>query len=221
MMNIKLFVVFVLLAFLLIGCDGISRGGDQVKGSGNRKKESREVGEFNELEVSGAFRVEIECGKPRSLEIEADDNLLPLIKTDAAGGRLKLGQTRGFRTDSMPLVRINVPDLKALSIPGASDLRLIGVRNDALKIDVEGASKLHASGETGKLDLNLDGAGVIDTGELRARTVTVESNGAGTTSVYAIESLDATVNGVGSIDYYGDPKSVNQKVNGIGRINKK
>jgi hypothetical protein len=221
--NMKLIAAcLLLLVSLVVGCDYVAqRGGDQVKGSGNRKTESRDVPEFNELVVSGAYRVEIDCGKSRSLELEADDNILPLIKTEVAGGRLELKQERGFKVDSLPLVRINVPDLKSLSVPGAGDIRLDDVSNATLKLTIDGAGKLRASGETGTLDLTLNGAGLIDAQELRAQTATVVSNGAGHASVHASESLDATVNGVGAIDYYGNPKTVNPKVNGIGKINRK
>jgi hypothetical protein len=211
----------VLLASMFVGCDFVARQSDQVVGSGNKKTESREVPEFNEIVVNGAYKVEVTCGQPRSVQLEADDNILPLIKTVVEGGRLLITQERGMSIKSAPVVRIGVPDLKQVSIPGASDFRLSGVRNEALKVSVEGAARVHASGETGTLDLNLNGAGLIDARELHARRATVVSNGAGLTSVYATESLDATVNGIGGIDYYGDPKAVAPQINGLGRINKK
>jgi Putative auto-transporter adhesin, head GIN domain len=210
-----------LLVAVLAGCDFVARKSDGVVGSGNRKTEERSVAEFDEIVVEGAYQVEVTCGQPLSLRLEADDNILPLIRTEVEGRRLRITQARGMSLKSMPVVRIGVPDLKVVSIPGASDFRLSGVRNDALKIGVEGAARLRASGETGTLDLTLSGAGLIDARELRARSAAVVSNGAGLTSVYATESLDATVNGIGSIDYYGDPKAVSPQINGIGRINKK
>jgi hypothetical protein len=206
---------------VLSGCDFVARKSEQVVGSGNRKTESRDVPEFDGIVVNGAYQVEVVCGQPRSVQLEADDNVLPLIRTEVEGGRLHVTQERGVSLKSLPVVRVGVPDLKTVSIPGAGDFRLSGVSNDALKISVEGAARLRASGETGTLDLTLSGAGLIDTRELHARNATVVSNGAGLTSVYATESLVATVNGVGGIDYYGDPKTVTPQVKGIGRISKK
>jgi hypothetical protein len=217
-------VAVVLLAALVAACNVSTRfgGGEQVVGSGARKTERRDVGDFNRLVVEGAYRVEVSCGGPRSLEIEADDNLLPLIKTDVEGGRLRVhSDSRGMKTETMPRLRVSVSDLSEVSIPGASDFSLEGLDNDAFKLNVEGASKFRASGDTSKLDITLNGAGLVDARELRADRVNVVNNGAGTVSVHALDSLDATVNGVGTIDYYGDPKAVNPKVNGIGRITKK
>ena len=215
----------VLLAALVAACNVSTRfgGGEQVVGSGARKTERRDVGDFDRLVVEGAYRVEVTCGGgPRSLEIEADDNLLPLIKTDVEGGRLRVhNDNRGMKTETMPRLRLSVPDLNEVSIPGASEFSLEGLDNDAFKLNVEGASKFRASGDTSKLDITLNGAGLVDARELRAERVNVVTNGAGTVTVRASDSLDATVNGVGTIDYYGDPKAVNPKVNGIGKITKK
>jgi hypothetical protein len=222
----KRVIALVLLGALVGACNVSTKfggGGEQVVGSGARKTERRDVGEFDRLVVEGAYRVEVSCGGgPRSLEIEADDNLLSLIRTDVDGGRLRIhSENRGMKTETMPRVRISVPDLKEVSIPGASDFTVSGLDNDAFKLSVEGASKFRASGATGRLDITLNGAGLVDARELRAAQVTAVNNGAGVVTVHASDSLDATVNGVGTVDYYGDPKTVNPQVNGIGRITKK
>ena len=208
------------LAALLAGCVGLPVG-DRVKGSGNRKTERREVSDFDSIEVNGAYKLEVTNGKGGALEIEADDNLLPLIRTEVSGRRLRISNARGFSTQTLPLVRLSVPDLKEASLSGASDFSLKGLSNERLKLDSDGAGKFHASGETGTFEINLNGAGAVDARELRARAVRAATNGAGTITVYATDSLDATVNGVGAIDYYGDPKVVNPQVNGVGKITKK
>ncbi len=42
--------------------------------------------------------------------------------------------------------------------------------------------------------------------------------GVGSTSVRASETLNATVNGIGSLTYYGRPARVNKTVGGIGSV---
>lgn len=217
----KLIAALVMSAAVLTGCDYAACVSDQLIGSGNRKAETRDVPEFTEIAVSGAYRVEVVCGQPRSVVVEADDNLLAHIKTEVQGGRLTVTQGRGMSFKSLPLVRISVPDVRAVGVDGASDFQLTGLKNEGLRLDVDGAGKFRASGETGTLEVKLNGAARIDAGELRARTVNVESNGAGMTTVHATETLNATINGVGGVDYYGEPSVVNPKVNGIGRVSKK
>jgi len=46
-------------------------------------------------------------------------------------------------------------------------------------------------------------------------------SGAGEAKVFASESFEGRVSGVGSIDYWGDPEHQKTKVSGLGDINKK
>ncbi len=215
----------LLFVSLLAGCGYVNlRGvgpGESVAGSGNRRTERREVAGFDRLVVEGAFRVEAACGAGPSVEIEADDNLLPLIRTPVEGGRLRVHSERGLSMKALPVLRLTAPDLREIELPGASDFTLTGVRNESLTINVPGASKLRAQGETGRLEVNLSGAGLVDAEGLRARHVAASCSGAGSISVHASEALDASVSGVGSINYAGDPATVNRNVSGLGRINKK
>ena len=217
----------LLLVSLLAGCGYVnlrSGGGPggEVTGSGNRRTERRELQGFDRLLVEGAYRVEVACGGAGpSLEIEADDNLLPLIRTPVEGGRLRVHSERGLSMKALPVLRITVPDLREIELPGASDFTLTGVRNESLTIDVPGASKLRVEGETGRLEVNLSGAGLVDAEGLRARHVAANCSGAGSISVHASEALDASVSGVGTINYAGDPATVNSNVSGLGRINRK
>ena len=75
--------------------------------------------------------------------------------------------------------------------------------------------------ETGQLEVSLAGAGLIDAEALRARSVRASCSGAGSISVYATESLDATVSGVGVVNYAGNPATVNRNVSGLGKVNKR
>ena len=215
--------VLLVLAALSAACDYIrvGDGGDRVEGSGNRKTERREVAGFDRLLVEGAYRVEFVAGSSPSVEVEADDNLLPLIRTEVEGGRLRVHTDRGTSTQTLPRLRITAADVREIELPGASEFNLSGVRNDALKISVPGASRLRAEGETGRLEVELAGAGLIDAEALRARQVEASCSGAGSISVYASESLDATVSGVGIVNYAGNPPQVSSNVSGLGKVNKK
>lgn len=57
-----------------------------TSGSGNLATETRDVSGFTGVDVGGVFQVEITAQKEFGIEIDADDNLLPLIKTEVRGG---------------------------------------------------------------------------------------------------------------------------------------
>jgi len=79
--------LIILLAVLVVTFAGC-KFGRGIAGSGNRKTEKRDLKSFNAIDTSGAYDVKITCQKPASFEIEADDNILPLIKTEVRDGVL-------------------------------------------------------------------------------------------------------------------------------------
>jgi hypothetical protein len=83
-----------------------------------------------------------------------------------------------------------------------------------------GAGSFKADGNVKNLTLNVGGVGSIDTRELHAESATVHVGGVGSVKVWASTRLDAAVGGVGSLTYYGDPKTVNTSGGGLGSISK-
>jgi hypothetical protein len=68
------------------------------------------------------------------------------------------------------------------------------------------------------LNALVNGAGNLDLRRLAAAQARVVVNGTGNVDVDASDRLDATVNGVGNIEYQGKPKVLNTAIHGIGSI---
>jgi hypothetical protein len=217
----KLIFVTTLSAALLLVFSGCRHAGKGVQGSGVRKVEKRELGAFKSIETTGAFEILVACQQAPSFEIEGDDNLLPLVRTEVRGGVLHIFNQSNYRTAKGITVRIGVPDLEGILTTGAGDIRITNVKNDKLVVSSKGAARIEASGQTKFASITSTGAGQIDANKLHAESATVTVTGAGHVNVYATRRLDATVSGVGQITYDGDPAEVNRKVSGIGSINKK
>jgi Putative auto-transporter adhesin, head GIN domain len=66
--------------------------------------------------------------------------------------------------------------------------------------------------------VNLSGVGAVELGSLLARDAHVKLSGTGNVHVYATDTLDASVDGVGSISYSGNPSHVRKHVTGLGAI---
>jgi putative autotransporter adhesin-like protein len=214
-------ILFLSLALLLAlgGC----KFGDfnKTTGSGKMKIEKRDVPAFRSLDISGAYDVEIVVQKEQSLELEGDDNLLPLIKTEVSNsGVLTINNEKSFSTKNKLRVRISVPNLIGISTSGASDIVASNIKSDGFDINMSGASNLQLSGETYKLAVEISGAGDLDAKDLHANVVSVHSSGAAKADVYASEELRAEVSGAGNVNYYGDPKVVKEDTSGAGTISK-
>jgi hypothetical protein len=210
----------LLISVSLIVLSGCHKFG-QKSGSGAMKVEKRTVPSFTSVSVSGAYDVEIVVQKDQNVELEGDDNLLPLISTDVRGGVLEVSNSQSLSTRNKLRLRISVPSLEGISSSGASDIVISSVKSEGFGIDISGAGSLKVSGETQALDIKLSGAGDVDAKDLHAQKVNVHSSGAATADVYATEELRADVSGAGNVNYYGDPKSVKEDTSGAGSVTKR
>ena len=77
-----------MLTIVLAGCDIAS--GPSLRGSGVAKTETRAVGDFSEIEVANAIRLDATVGPATSLVLTTDDNILPHVKTVVSGERLRI-----------------------------------------------------------------------------------------------------------------------------------
>lgn len=216
MRRLILVLLCTTLAASLSGCH-LGRG---IKGSGNRKAEKRELQPFKAIDTTGAYEVELTCQKPASFEIEADDNILPLIRTEVRDGVLYVSSQERYNSRKGVRLRITLPELTSVVSRGAGDMTIHDANKD-LKIESTGAASIKADGKVASATISSTGAGDIDAGRLMSEKARVTVTGAASVSVYASEQLDVSVSGVGSVDYSGDPKTVNKSVSGIGSVNKK
>lgn len=216
----KRIICLLALAVVMTGCGALKWNKEGTRGSGNIKTEKREIGAFSSVDVSGAYEVEIVCQKQPGIEVEGDDNILPLIKTYVKDKTLYITSEQGFNVRNAIKVRITAGNLEGVSSSGASKITLDGVKNEQLVIETSGASKIDAAGETKSLEIESSGASKVDVRDLRAARVKVSLSGAGHANVYASEEINASVSGASSVTYYGEPKVVNKSASGAGSINK-
>lgn len=217
MRKANLVMLCAVLAFGFSACH-IGRG---IKGSGVRKSEKRHLKSFKAIETTGAYEVEVNCQKSFSVEIEGDDNILPLIKTEVRDGVLLVSNTERYNTARAITLRISVPELTAVSSRGAGDIKVINASSDDLRIESTGAASIKADGKAKSVSLSSTGAGDIDAGRLQSEKARVTVTGAASVIVYVTEQLDVSVSGAGSVHYMGNPKTVNKSVSGIGSVDKK
>lgn len=193
---------------------------EQIKGSGNVATEKRDVRDFKGVDAGGAMRVEITVGKGFSVELEGDDNILPLVKTEVRGGVLHIERKEGSRTwtKSHLIARISMPELNELGISGASSALVTGVKSERLTINTSGASKVEISGEAREVKIDVSGASKLNGENLRTERADVEASGASKISIFASESINADASGASKVVYSGNPKSVSKDASGASSV---
>jgi len=191
-----------------------------ISGSGKRALQKREVASFASISTQGAFDIQVVCQKPVSLEIEGDDNILPLITTEVNNNVLYIKNIQGYSVREPIKVRISVPNLDGITVSGAGKTDISGIKNDKFEIDSSGAPTIKVSGATKVVDIDTSGAAKIDTSKLQASRAVVDSKGVSRVDLSAADQLDVTISGPSHVTYKGDPV-VNKTVHGPGSVEKK
>ena len=186
--------------------------------------ETRSVAPFTAISNSGPVNLHIEVGKAQSVRVSGSDELVSDLETDVVGNELRLHvrrDTTSFNRNHDSLnVTITVPQLTAFTMGGAGETTITHMSGDSLEVRFGGAGSFKADGTVKNLVMHVGGVGSIDTRELHAETATVNVGGVGSVKVWASQRLDASLGGVGSLTYYGDPKTVNTNGGGLGSISK-
>jgi hypothetical protein len=216
--------------------------GPAESGSGKVITQTREVGSFDSVGVGYPAKVLITQGKVESIKIEAEDNLLPDLKTEVKNGTLEIFYKKTTDVHINPtkpvIITVTVKDLANVEFSSAGELTIEELKTDNLdvelngagnldlkkvniqnlSVDLSGAGSLTASGTTDNLDVNISGFGDFKGADLHGKTASVNISGAGSATVWVDDKLDAEISGAGSINYYGAAK-VTKQINGIGSVN--
>ena len=187
-------------------------------------EQTRSVGPFTAVSNSGPVNLRIEVGKAQSVVVSGTDDLVSDLQTEVVGNELKLHMRRdttNFNRHHDELnVTITMPQLTAFTMGGAGETTITHMSGDSLDVRFGGAGSLKADGTVRNLTMHVGGVGSIDTSELHAENATVNVGGVGSVKVWASNRLDASLGGVGSLTYYGEPKQVNTHGGGLGSISK-
>lgn len=239
-MKLQVLMMPVLLSvFMLAAPEAQSQ--EKISGNGSVKKETRDAKRsFDEISVSGQYKVYISQGNAQSIEVEAESNLLPYIQTEIDGDDLRIGTKRGYniRPSKEVVIRITVSKLESISASGSSsffsegtikgsDLEIglsgksvaeLNLQYDKVEVGVSGSGKVKLNGRADKTEIAISGDADISAAELKSRDVEVAISGNGNAHVQATGKLEVAISGNGHVKYRGSPSSVEQSVSGKGKI---
>ncbi len=206
---------------LFAGCDiNVNVGGNSngIKGSGVSKSESREVESFNSISLEGYGTLKISQGDEESVTITTDDNLLEVIKTNVKDNVLTISPSESISPKSGLKIDVVTKDIVAVNSDGAATIEVADIVGDSIKFDLSGAATVSGTGEYTDLTVSIAGAGTAKLSEFKSENTKVTISGAGSATVYAKSSVDAEINGTGTIRVHGNPDDVKKTVNGFGTI---
>lgn len=205
--------------------------------------EKRDVSGFNALVFKGMGRVDLVQGDHDELVIDALPEIRARIQTTVADNTLLIDYVEdwkdwtGFRSLSGDKIHFHLMmrEVSALSLSGVGSLDCPRLESAALtlaitgpglltvgtlktgKLDVAlaGVGSVDIAGNAEELNLTLSGAGAFRASRLETTRADVRLSGVGTATMWAKETLNASISGAGVIEYYGSPR-ISQSNSGLG-----
>ena len=202
-----------------------------------------QVGEFNRIELGGAYDMTVHTGPEVSVHARGGQNVLDKLEVEVKGDTLvvrpkKEGWSWGRHSNGKVELTVTLPALRAASLAGAGGIRIDQVSGDSfegsisgagdlriekvdvgsLKFDVAGAGSIYASGKSRTADYGITGAGDVVAKGLTSETASISITGAGGVTANATKTANVSIVGAGDVNLAGGAKCSVSKV-GSGDVN--
>lgn len=220
----KLLTLFLLLIVVVSsGCNQVT-----LTGSGNIVTQEEAISDFEKVDISSTFEVDIMQGESFSVVIRVDDNLLEHLQVVKQGNTLKIGlrDNRSYTIRNATMqAEVTMPGLTGVELSGASHGKISGFNfAEDLSIDASGSSSLMGDIEVGDVTVDLSGSSEailsgsgqnltvdvsgssdLNLSEFPVADVSIDASGASTVTVNVNGRLDVSASGSSNVYYLGNP----------------
>ena len=186
-----------------------------------QKKETRPVSDFTGIDASGVFNITVTRGSAESLIIEADDDLMPYVRSEIRNGVLHLFVDKRDRQKKIKTLKafIVMKNLDRLSLSGTCKLTANDLfTSDTFKGSCSGVANMTVNINTGQLDIDAGGVSKI---QLKAN---VNGNAkldvSGTSKIQAelkANQVKISSSGVSSVDLSGSATDIKIDASGTSK----
>ena len=211
-----------------------------IRGEGPAKTEIRSVSNFHAIELGVSGDVEVSVAETFFVEVQAQENLLLVLKTEVDNGTLKIYFSENVSYSDNLKIRVSAPAFDAFSIGGSGTVRVVTpIQSDKMKLEIGGSGDIYLmQGEFGSVKTSIAGSGGIElggkansmeseiagSGDVKAKALTanelkVSIAGSGSVTCDVVQTLKAEIAGSGDVFYTGAP-TVDADVNGSGKVKK-
>jgi hypothetical protein len=212
-----------------------------LKGSGKQTTTIRKVADFTKLDISGAYKVILKQDSTLTINVTADDNLQEYIKTEVDGESLKISTNKkNICASGNFTVTIGARQLEAINTSGAisvtsagkivaktfafnlSGATKINLDLDASTVHTEasGVTEINLKGQASTHDINLSGGGKVHAFDFVVGNYDIQTSGASECEINVLHELTVNSSGASSINYKGNPATINNKKAGVSSITK-
>lgn len=183
-------------------------------------EQTRSAPAFTSIQLKGPISIDVQAGKAQGITVRGTPKFVAMVVTEVVDGELRvyLREKDVKKMNGDPRVIVTVPTLRGFNMEGAGETVLRDIRGDRFEVNYRGAGSMTISGAVKQLILQAQGVGEVDARKLIAQDADVNFQGIGSVQIHVTGRLDARVNGMGELSYYGHPRTVNKSVSGIGSV---
>lgn len=203
-----------------------------------------DVVDFTSLNLQLIGDVVYEQSDSSYLNASGSSALIDALNVSNSGGKLSIelkDKNKFSGSKKKMVIKVGSPNIESINLESIGNLHLKNsVKGDKLEVTNKGIGQIkiddchvnsfdltsksvgliEVKGSTNDLTINSEGVGQIDCSDFKANKVKVVSKGTGNLSVFAQQSIDITLKGVGNVDYYGNPAEVKTDISGLGKVKK-
>lgn len=210
-----LFLLSISMIALATACES---DGPQIIGSGVIVSESRALGSFENIHISGVADVSLTFGSTQDVSVRSDDNIIGLVETDIRQNTLFIGLEDGSYDNITVEVSIAMETISSLTMTGVNAVEVTGFQDlGKLMVNVEGVGLVALDGSADELEINSSGAANFEGFDFLSNTCSVDVSGVGQVQVAVNDLLQGQLSGVGNIHYKGSP-TLDVAVSGVGSV---
>lgn len=209
-----------------------------IRGEGPVNTESRSVGDFHAISAQIPGVVEVRISDTYSVEVQAQENLLPILKTEVKNGKLRIYFDENVSNADDLKIRVSAPSFDAfemagsgrletfdpirgnqldLSIAGSGEIILPEADVQNINCDIAGSGEIEVSGRATDSKFGIAGSGDINAKNLVSERAKASISGSGTVTCNASQTLKAGISGSGDV-YYSGTASVDSDISGSGSV---
>lgn len=215
------YIIFSLL--FLTGCDlslWFSHQ-DKIAGNGNVVNQTREISNIKSVSVSEGLELIISQSDREELVVEADDNIIDLIRTEFENGRLRIHVDDDFRIERAASKKIYLKVLSLEGIDASSSAYLESTNQltgDRVKVEVSSSGKAKFDLLAEEIETKVSSSGKLEAG-LDAPIMSFNVSSSGKADIQLRGNLvDCEVSSSGDLRLMGGANRVEANISSSGEI---
>ena len=192
------------------------------------------VGQFDRIEVSGPYQVDVRTGSAPSVSATGGEKLIERMVVEVRDGSLRIHPRKEEGRMNIQWgnrghveVHVTVPSLRGAEIAGSGDVRIDRVQADSFEAAIRGSGDIQietvqakslaasvsgsgdiraASGTAENVDLRIGGSGDINTQGVTAQSAAATIMGSGNINARATDTATVRIMGSGDVEISGGAK---------------